>query len=57
MKMVPMEPVCGMWPFFCSFWHEGKHLGVTLYATDPRQIEEDFPHVTVDGPAIGYVDQ
>ncbi|TNE46891.1 MAG: hypothetical protein EP341_09725 [Sphingomonadales bacterium] len=43
-------------PWCCTIWIEGRQFGITLYATDPEQIEQDHPCVVVDGRFIASYD-
>ena len=42
-------------PWVCTLRIDGIGYGITLYATDPEQIEADHPNVTVDGRLIAEV--
>lgn len=46
----PMQPWC------CTMWIQGKPFGITLYATDPDQIERDNRGIRVDGRLIAESD-
>ena len=55
-EFIPTPMFAGMEPWLCRIVIDGKTYGITLYATDPKQIEEDFPNVKVDGRSIGWVE-
>lgn len=58
MTFTPAKPIAGMTPWTCSFiGMDGLTYGITLYATDPRQLLEDncelLPGLTVEGQLMG----
>lgn len=46
-------PLCA---WVCSYWKDGVEYGVTLYATDPDQIERGHPGIIVRGQLVGVLD-
>ena len=53
-----VHPVGPLIPWVCTFKApDGLLYGLTLYATDPEQIEEDWPFVTVEGRLIEILDE
>lgn len=43
-------------PWCCTMWVGDRPMGLTLYATDPEQIEQDHPEVRVDGRFVAAYD-
>ncbi len=53
----PPFHIPGLVPFVCEYvGDDGRIYGITLYASDPDQIERDWPDIEVIGTLIGTVD-
>lgn len=50
--MLPSRHIGPLIPWACTLRRNGVPFGITLYATDPDQIERDHPGIRVDGRLI-----
>jgi len=59
--ITPAAQLIGLKPWVCIYRIDGLTYGITLYATNPEQIERDFfdfgeMGVVVEGELIGTFD-
>jgi hypothetical protein len=52
----PPPHLPGMTAWACTRWQDGIAYAITLYASDPEQIERDWPSIRVEGRLLGWID-